>query len=94
MTLTAYCEGAKYFSMTLSVNVKSQLIEKRVNTCTHISKSELVKLILYGHTKFQDQSVPLMRSIFIHYCSSLPLLEQAFPCYCVDFLVFDRWGYT
>ena len=30
-----------------------------------------------------------MSEIFINYCSSLPLLEQAFHRYCVDPLVFD-----
>ena len=39
----------------------------------------------------------LMKTTFIHCCTSFLLLEQAFRCYCVDPLVSsdaDRWGYT
>ena len=56
MALIAYCEGAKCFSMTFSVNVKTQLIEKRLNTC-------IVKLILYGDMKFENDSVILVQGL-------------------------------
>ena len=36
MTLIVKCKGAKYFSMTLSVNVKTQFIEKKLNTSMNI----------------------------------------------------------
>ena len=41
LILTVQCEGAKHFSMTLSVNVKTQLIKKRANTCMHILRVNL-----------------------------------------------------
>ena len=46
--------------MTFLANVKTQLIEQRLNTSVYeYFWSELVKLILYGHMRFKNDSVPL-----------------------------------
>ena len=59
MSLITSCEGARNFGMTFS---GTQLTEKKLNICVEYFYCEFVKLILYGHTKFEDDSVPLSRS--------------------------------
>ena len=58
MTQTVSFEGAKYFSMTLLVDVKIELNENTSHLCEHFL-SELVKQILYGNRKFGGDSVLL-----------------------------------
>ena len=46
-----------------SINVKTQFIEKQLQHLYEYFHSELVKLILYGHTKFKNDSVSLTKKM-------------------------------
>ena len=58
------------------MNLKTQLTEKRFNTHKYF-QSELVKLILYGHTKFEDDSVLKGTLSTLNFYGHTELISQA-----------------